>query len=294
MGSTAEEVAQQRDGEGGDMKESYEVGREGVDGEENQWPPVSRPSAEGGRDDDDDDEAQWAVDFRQTMIRFHDVCKEVHRLLMRGVAIGLGLDDPDFFDGFVHKGDNTLRLLHYPAVQPGGFEAGKRVRAGAHTDYGSVTLLFQDQRGGLQVEPPLTGEGAGGGGDRRWIDVEPIEGTVVVNAGDLLARWSNDLIRSTRHRVVEPPPPPPPPPPSTLDATGGSSAETKEGRVGEYPARYSVAYFCNPDFDAWIEALPGTWSSAAEDDEWDGKGRGKKYDAVMSGQYLEQRLSATY
>lgn len=178
-------------------------------------------------------------------------------MLMRGIALGMGLY-ADFFDDFVMTGDNTLRLLHYPAVLPGGFEGGKRVRAGAHSDYGSVTLLFQDQRGGLQVERS--------GGKGGWLDVEPREGTIVVNAGDLLARWSNDMIRSTKHRVVEPP---------------FMGKEKEEG----HPPRYSVAYFCNPDFDKYIEALPGTW----EDEEG-----GKKYEGINSGEYLVQRLSATY
>ena len=101
--------------------------------------------------------------------------------------------------------------------------------------------------------------------DGEWLDVTPIEGTVVVNAGDLLAIWSNDMIRSTLHRVVEPP----------LDGKD----------VEEYPARYSIAYFCNPDYDKMIEALPGTWENSKE---------GKKYAGINSGEYLVQRLSATY
>lgn len=76
-------------------------------------------------------------------------------------------------------------------------------------DYGSITLLFQDARGGLQVKSP-TG---------HFVDATPIEGTVVVNAGDLLARWSNDMIKSTIHRVVEPP----------------------QKEAESYPPRYSIA-----------------------------------------------------
>lgn len=235
-GLTREEVERERAG-GLDMKENFEVGREGEEGCANRW-----FEADDG--------------FRDVMREFFERCVDMHRVLMRGVALGMGLEE-GFFDGFVERGDNTLRLLHYPAVPAGGFEEGKRVRAGAHSDFGSLTLLFQDGRGGLQVEPP-----GGGGG---WMDVEPREGTIVVNAGDMLARWSNDMIRSTKHRVVEPP----------LKAKDG------EG----YPPRYSVAYFCNPDFDRWIEALPGTW---------EGDKGGKKYEGVNSGEYLVQRLSTTY
>lgn len=138
-------------------------------------------------------------------------------------------------------------------------------------DYGSVTLLFQDSRGGLQVRSP-TG---------HFVDATPIEGTVVINAGDLLARWSNDTIKSTVHRVVEPP--------------------RRDGV--EYPPRYSIAYgpvhhsvcflgsadrtcryFCNPNTDSHIETLPGTYASEQD----------KKYEGINSGEYLVQRLTATY
>lgn len=240
-GQTKEEVAKEREGGGEDLKESFEIGREGEEGYPNRWP--DRLDKEG-------------AEFGLTMELFFSRCKELHAVLMRGIALGMGLHG-GFFDEYVTAGDNTLRLLHYPAVAAGGFEGGKKVRAGAHSDYGSITLLFQDQRGGLQVERP------GGGG---WLDVEPREGTIVVNAGDLLARWSNDLIRSTKHRVVEPP---------------SVGREKTEG----HPPRYSIAYFCNPDFEKWIEVLPGTWENEPD---------GKKYEGINSGKYLVQRLEATY
>ena len=240
QGMTKEEVAKARESGGEDLKESFEIGRDDEEGFPNHWPT---------------DGSDESAAFRSTMNIFFLRCKEVHKVLMRGIAIGMGLE-AGFFDGFVRKGDNTLRLLHYPAVAAGGFEGGKRVRAGAHSDYGSLTLLFQDEKGGLQVERP---GGAGG-----WLDVTPIKGTIIVNAGDLLSRWSNKMIRSTQHRVVEPP-------------------SQKPG--GGHPPRYSVAYFCNPDFDRQIEVLPGTWEAE--------KG-GKKYEGVNSGDYLVQRLSATY
>jgi isopenicillin N synthase-like dioxygenase len=129
-----------------------------------------------------------------------------------------------------------------------------QVRAGEHTDYGSITLLFQDDRGGLQVKSP----------NGTFVDATPIPGTVVVNAGDLLARWSNDTIKSTLHRVVEPPAP-------------------EEGDV--HPARYSIAYFCNPNFSSYIKAIDGTFGAE--------KGE-KKYPGINSGDYLVQRLAATY
>lgn len=221
-----------------DLKESYEIGREGEQGRPNRWP-------------DEIDAA--GAEFKKDMVAFHDICKEVHVQVMRAVALGLGLNE-HWFDEYSDGGDNTLRLLHYPKVAKSVFKANaKQVRAGEHSDYGSITLLFQDDRGGLQVQSP---SGA-------FIDATPIPNTIVVNAGDLLSRWSNDTIKSTKHRVVEPPAP-------------------EEG--DEHPARYSIAYFCNPNFDKWIDAIPGTYSEQAD----------KKYPGVNSGDYLVQRLTATY
>ncbi|KAL9024016.1 MAG: hypothetical protein Q9196_006823 [Gyalolechia fulgens] len=228
------EVEQDRGGEGDDQKESFEIGRDDEEAYPNQWP--------------EDD-----VEFKQVMTDFFDRCKQLHAIVMKGIALAMKLE-PDFFADYVKQGDNTLRLLHYPAVSAQAFTSG-RVRAGLHSDYGSITLLFQDSRGGLQVERP----------DGGFIDVTPIEGTIIMNAGDLLSRWSNGLIQSTRHRVVEPP--------LKLSSDGQP-----------YPPRYSVAYFCNPDFDKTIEALPGTWDSQ----------NGKKWEPIRSGDYLEQRLSTTY
>lgn len=81
----------------------------------------------------------------------------------------------------------------------------------------------------------------------NFIDAIPIADTIVVNAGDLLARWANDTIKSTKHRVVEPPRP-----------------------ADVHPSRYSIAYFCNPNYDKFIDAIPGTYDGAG----------GRKYQGV--------------
>jgi len=217
-----------------------EIGREGVKGLENKWPDVF------------DEEG---AEFRRVMLGFFEKCKELHVEVMRAIAVGLGIEE-SWFDSFTHEGDNTLRLLHYPEVNAEVFKNNKNaVRSGAHTDYGSITLLFQDSRGGLQVLSP----------DNTFVNATPIPDTIVVNAGDLLARWSNDTIKSTKHRVIQPP------------------AQPDEEK---YPARYSMAYFCNPNFDRSIDAIPGTYDEA--------KGKAKKYAAVNSGDYLVQRLTVTY
>ncbi|KAL9533406.1 2-oxoglutarate-Fe(II) type Oxidoreductase [Sphaerulina musiva] len=240
-----EEIQRIRMAEGQDLKESFEIGREGVDQEgcENLWP--DRFDEEG-----EEEEGEGKV-FKREMLEFFELVKQLHVQIMRAIAVGLGIDEY-WFDGYTDAGDNTLRLLHYPEVDAEVFRKNRNtVRAGAHTDYGSITCLFQDMRGGLQVLSP----------NGNYIDATPIEDAIVVNAGDLLARWSNDTIKSTKHRVVEPP--------STADV---------------HPARYSIAYFCNPNFDRFIDAIPSTYDAS----------RPKKYEGINSGDYLEQRLSATY
>jgi len=220
-----------------DLKESIEIGRENEPGHPNMWPTGD----------------EEAVNFKNIMMEFFDLCKDLHVDVMRAIAVGMGLSQ-SYFDSYTDVGDNTLRLLHYPATPKSVFQSNKlQVRAGEHTDYGTLTLLFQDDRGGLQVKDPKG----------NYIDATPIPGTVVVNAGDLLARWSNDTIKSTLHRVVEPP---------------------KKPDGEEYPARYSIAYFANPNFDCLIEAIPGTF----------GEGRERIYEDVRTGEYLERRLAATY
>ncbi|KAL9027530.1 MAG: hypothetical protein Q9180_007319, partial [Flavoplaca navasiana] len=260
-GLTVEEVAREREEIGEDMKETYEIGREGQEGNPQPWP---------------DTLDQTGVEFREAMQDFFLKGKELHTIVMRAIAVGLGLEK-EFFDKMVDVGDNNLRLLHYPATGKGAFANG-RVRAGAHCDYGSVTFLFQDARGGLQVEKLEGG----------WMDVEPRDGTIVVNAGDALARWSNDLIRSTKHRVVEPPLPSSPSPsnPSSTPSTNSSSTSPShsEPEAEGHPPRYSVAYFCNPNYEVWIDALPGTWENVEG---------GKKYEGIKAKEYLFSRLEAT-
>lgn len=120
-----DEIAKEREEAGADLKESFEIGREGEEGFPNHWP-------------DFDEEGRL---FKQHMIEFHDVCKSVYVELMRAIAVGMGIER-GWFDPFCDGGDNTLRLLHYPQVESEVFEKKKgQVRAGEHSDYGSITLV---------------------------------------------------------------------------------------------------------------------------------------------------------
>lgn len=226
-----------------DLKETMEIGREGVVEHPNHWP------------DHFDDEGKV---FKELMLSFFDRCKNLHVQILSAIALGMNLPT-SFFDQFIDHGDNNLRLLHYPPVRKDLFH--QSVPTDEHSDYGSITLLFQDRHGGLQVRSP-TG---------TFVDVIPIADSIVVNAGDLLARWSNDTIRSTHHRVIEPPKP------------VGEDPSTDASDT--YPSRHSIAYFCNPNRNARIEALPGTFDEHVH--------RDKKYEDVTAGEYLVQKLAAT-
>lgn len=133
-----------------DLKESLEIGREGVVGMPNMWPGGVGEGTGTGKGVDvgmekgvesamekDKVDEQWASEFRRDMLAFYDQCQQLHVLVMRSIAVGLGID-ATWFDGHVDQGDNTLRLLHYPPVKREVFERNRaQVRAGAHSDYGS-------------------------------------------------------------------------------------------------------------------------------------------------------------
>ena len=122
----ADEIAKQREEEGADLKESIEIGRDDEVEHPNQWP------------DSFDDEGKV---FKKHMLDFFEQCKAMHMEVMRAIAVALGLKET-WFDSFCDGGDNTLRLLHYPEVKSEVFRRNKnQVRAGVHSDYGSITLV---------------------------------------------------------------------------------------------------------------------------------------------------------
>jgi isopenicillin N synthase-like dioxygenase len=159
---------------------------------------------------------RWpSEEFRRAALALYEASLSASYNVLRIMAAGLELP-LDFFTER-HQGQNvTLRLLHYPAGIPAASAA--QLGAGAHTDYGSITLLHQDDVGGLEVR----------GGDGQWHSAPALPGALLVNTGDLMQRWTNDRFRSTFHRVR---------------AIGGRAD------------RYSIAFFVDPDTDVRVECI---------------------------------------
>lgn len=149
-----------------DCKESYEIGSETFAQQPNQWLPE-----------------EVLPGFREFMTGFYWSCFETSKELLRAMAMGIGLDDSDYLLKF-HSGENNqLRLLHYPPVETEKLSSNAMARMPAHSDWGSITMLFQDDCGGLQVEHPRR--------PGEFVDATPMKGALIMNVGDLLMRWSN-------------------------------------------------------------------------------------------------------
>jgi isopenicillin N synthase-like dioxygenase len=188
---------------------------------------------------------QWpdfVADFRPRIERYIAQVDRLARHVVRLVAMSLGLP-ARALDHHFDKPTTFLRLLHYP---PQPLEADGQIGSAPHTDYGIITLLAQDDSGGLQVRPR--------GGD--WIDAPPIADAFVLNVADMLARWSNDRLVSTPHRVI--------------NRSGGD--------------RYSLPYFFDAGMDSLIECLP-TCTDADHP---------PRYAPVRYGDYLMERLDKNY
>ncbi|WP_207796660.1 isopenicillin N synthase family dioxygenase [Sphingomonas oleivorans] len=213
-----------------DLKEFWHVGRELPEGhrfaqymQPNLWPDES-------------------ADFRETQLALFAAFEDTGERLLSAIARHLGLA-PDWFDDTVADGNSVLRLLHYPPVSPDA----PGIRAGAHEDINTITLLLGAEEAGLQL---LDRNG-------EWLAVAPREGELVVNVGDMLQRLTNNVLRSTTHRVMNPPP----------ERRGFS--------------RYSMPFFLHFRPDFLIETLPSCIDAE----------RPNLYpEPITADQYLWQRL----
>jgi len=123
--------------------------------------------------------------FQDFALSFYAECWKTSQLVLRALALGLGLDDEAFLLKFHSEKENELSFRHYPPVSESKVKSGEMDRLGAHTDFVSLTLLWQDSFGGLSVKDPKS---------KRWIDALPVEGALIMNIGDVLGRWSNGRV----------------------------------------------------------------------------------------------------
>ncbi len=163
--------------------------------------------------------------------------------LLRAVALSLGLDET-FFAARYTKPLQRTQIIYYPPQPPTSEE--EQFGVAPHSDYGCITLLWQDDNGGLQVRSL---------DKKRWVDARPISGTLVVNVGDLLARWTNGRFASTVHRVI--------------------NASGRE--------RFSIATFFDPDFATVVD--PRDLGGGEPD---------RRYEPVRAGDYILARFDEAF
>jgi isopenicillin N synthase-like dioxygenase len=190
------------------------------------------------------------ADFGPTCKALFNESWQFSKKLLECLAGGLHLENTKVFSEdshqFIGRPGNftTLRIHNYPAKSITEKQAENLTRCGAHTDYGTLTVLFQDDVGGLQVE---TTEGV-------FVPAVPIPGTVVINIGDIMQRWTSDELRSTVHAVT----------------FGGNNQKGKD--------RQSIAFFLHPDDDYMVNFLNGS----------------DKYPPISGKEYLRERMYASF
>src|ERR1700744_276964 len=162
--------------------------------------------------------------------------------LLRAIALYLGLDE-HYFDPFIHNGNSILRAIHYPPIKE---EPKSAIRAEQHEDINLITLLIGASADGLEILNKKN----------EWVPVTSLPEQIVVNVGDMLQRLTNNKLKSTTHRVVNPP-----------RELWGSS-------------RYSIPFFLHPKSEMSLACLPGCIDA----------GHPKAYPDATAGEYLDERL----
>lgn len=213
-----------------DLKEFWHVGREisSTHPYKNYYPDNVWPSED------------HVPDFKNIFAQLYKELDQVGHSLLESLSGPLDLPK-DYFDKMVKDGNSILRLLHYPKIPE---DADPRcVRAAAHEDINLITILVAASASGLQLKDR----------DGSWLDVETQKNNLIVDAGDMLSRISNDVIPATTHQVVNP-----------------ANEENK--------SRYSMPYFMHPHPEAMLTCIPSC------------KGDKEKYPPISSHDFLMQRL----
>jgi len=240
-------LSENTDPEGqGDLNEGFNISWEALEGQKSQtkvdtWyddnATMGGPNVwpEGGAD---------MKEFRRAMLEYYHAAIKLGLSLFPLLALALDLPE-DFFADKTTRRAAVMRILHYPP-QTGPVD-NRVIGIGAHTDYEVFTILYQEDD--IQALQVLNSAG-------KWINAPPIPGTLVVNLGDQLARWTNDVFKATVHRAIN--------------------------RTGV--ERYSIPLFFGTDYDVLLESLPSCVSES----------RPSKYEPITAGDFVKSRLQATY
>ena len=216
-----------------DLKEFWQIGQTVTDAE------VSK------EDYPDNLVVKELPEFNEVTLEIYRKLENIGINLLRAIAVYLGLDE-HYFDDKVHNGNSILRTLHYFPIENPDAVPADAVRAGAHEDINLITLLIGASADGLEV---LTREGS-------WYPVKAHGEDLVVNVGDMLQRLTNNKLKSTTHRVVNPP------------------------RELMKFSRFSVPFFLHPKADMDLTSLPSTIDAEHP----------KAYSDMTAGEYLDERL----
>ena len=201
-----------------------------------------------------DDNAKLKAEYPDNVIvnelpEFNKIGKETYQMLektakyvLRALALHLSLEET-YFDNYIHNGNSILRPIHYPPIKE---EPKEAVRAAAHGDINLITLLMGAQGRGLQVQNHK-GE---------WLDAIAEPDELMINVGDMLSRHTNNKLKSTIHRVVNPP----------KEFWGKS--------------RYSIPFFMHPISEMKLDVLEGCID----------ENNPKQFDEITAGEFLNERL----
>ncbi len=214
----------------GDLKEFFQIGQEpsGTDFDPNEYPPNVRVSE--------------VPEFTTLGFELYRAFEHAGGQLLRAIALHLELDE-HYFDGHIRNGNSIQRAIHYPPITE---EPESAIRAEQHEDINLITLLVGASAGGLQI---LNLEG-------EWLDILPGENEIVVNVGDMLQRLTNNYLKSTTHRVVNPP------------------------REEWHRPRLSIPFFLHPVSEMSLACLPQCVTDENP----------LTYPPVTAGEYLDERL----
>jgi len=218
-----------------DLKEFYHVGQEVTDGDsiKNEYPDNIWPDEE-------------IPEYKDIALRVYQTIEKAGVQMLKAIALYLGLEE-NYFDDKVHNGNSILRPIHYFPIDKPDEVPDDAVRAAEHGDINLITLLMGASADGLQVLRK----------DNKWIPITALPDQLIVNVGDMLERHTNNKLKSTIHRVVNPP--------KELLKT----------------SRYSIPFFMHPRADMDLACLEGCID----------QDHPKAFEDITAGEFLSQRLA---